>query len=48
MKKEVKVQITLSDGYRERFTKACIKVAKRRVENGEKQAADRERAAKAG
>lgn len=45
MKKEVKVQITLSDGYRERFTRACIKVAKRRVESGEKQAADREREA---
>lgn len=32
MKKEVKVVVTLTDGYEERFTKACIQVAKRRVE----------------
>ncbi len=31
---EVKVQITLSEGYQERFTRACIKVAKRRMEGG--------------
>lgn len=48
MKKEVKVQITLSDGYRERFTRACIKVAKRRVESGEKQAPTESRLQKPG
>ena len=31
---EVKVQLTLSEGYQERFTRACIKVAKRRMERG--------------
>ena len=31
---EVKVQLTLSEGYQERFTRACIKVAKRRTEGG--------------
>lgn len=29
---EVKVQVTFSDGYQERFTRACIKIAKRRQE----------------
>lgn len=37
MRREVKVKITLSEGYEERFTKACIQVAKRRVENQEKE-----------
>ena len=31
---EVKVHLTLSEGYQERFTRACIKVAKRRTEGG--------------
>lgn len=35
--KEVKVKITLSEGYEERFTKACIQVARKRVENQEKE-----------
>lgn len=34
MRQEVKVQITFSEGYQERFTRACIKVAKRRMEGG--------------
>lgn len=37
MKQDIKVKITLSEGYEERFTKACIQVAKRRVENQEKE-----------
>lgn len=32
MKKQIKVKVTLTDGYSERFTKACIKVAKKKVE----------------
>lgn len=36
MKKEVKVQLTLSEGYQERFTRACIRVAKKRVEEESK------------
>lgn len=36
MKKEIKVQVILSEGYEERFTKACIKAAKKRVEQQEK------------
>ena len=32
MKKEVKVSITYTDGYKERFTAACIKVAEKRAE----------------
>lgn len=31
---EVKVKLTLSEGYQERFTRACIKVAQRRLEGG--------------
>lgn len=34
---EVKVKLTLSEGYEERFTKACIQVARKRVENQEKE-----------
>ena len=34
MRQEVKVQLTLSEGYQERFTRACIKVAKRRMGGG--------------
>lgn len=30
MKKEIKVKITYTEGYKERFTAACIKVAKKR------------------
>lgn len=37
MKQDIKVKITLSEGYEERFTKACIKVARKRVENQEKE-----------
>lgn len=37
MRREVKVKITLSEGYEERFTKACIQVARKRVENQEKE-----------
>lgn len=36
MRKEIKVKLTLSEGYADRFTKACIQVAKKRVENQEK------------
>ena len=32
MKKEIKVEISLTDGYKERFTAECIKVAQKRVE----------------
>jgi hypothetical protein len=34
---EVRVKLTLSEGYEERFTKACIQVARKRVENQEKE-----------
>ena len=37
MRREVKVKITISEGYEERFTKACIQVAKRRAESQEKE-----------
>lgn len=37
MKKDIKVKITLSEGYEERFTKACIQVARKRVESQEKE-----------
>lgn len=37
MKQEIKVKITLSEGYKERFTKACIQVARKRVESQEKE-----------
>lgn len=37
MKQDIKVKITLSDGYEERFTKACIQVARKRVESQEKE-----------
>ena len=36
-KQEVKVKLTLSEGYEERFTKACIQVARKRVESQEKE-----------
>lgn len=36
MKQDIKVKITLSEGYEERFTKACIQVARKRVEKQEK------------
>lgn len=36
MRKDIKVKLTLSKGYADRFTKACIQVAKKRVENREK------------
>lgn len=36
MRKDIKVKLTLSEGYADRFTKACIQVAKKRVENQEK------------
>ena len=32
-KPEIKVVVTLTEGYEERFTAACIKVAQRRVES---------------
>jgi hypothetical protein len=34
VRQEVKVKITLSEGYQERFTRACIKVAQKRIEGG--------------
>ena len=37
MKQDIKVKLTLSEGYEERFTKACIQVARKRVENQEKE-----------
>lgn len=37
MKKEIKVKLTLTEGYQERFTKACIRVAKKREENGQEE-----------
>lgn len=30
MKKEIKVQVTYSEGYKKRFTEACLKVIKKR------------------
>lgn len=30
MKKEIKVQVTYSEGYQKRFTEACLKVIKKR------------------
>lgn len=36
MKKDIKVKVVLSEGYEERFTKACIKVVKKRIEQQEK------------
>lgn len=35
MKQEVNVKVTFTDGYEERFTAACIKVAQRRIEQEE-------------
>lgn len=32
MKKDIKVKVVLSEGYEKRFTEACIKVAKKRIE----------------
>lgn len=36
MKKDIKVKVTFTEGYAERFTEACVRVAKRRFENDEK------------
>ena len=36
-KKEIKVEVIFTEGYKERFTQACIKVAKRREERKELQ-----------
>lgn len=36
MKKEIKVQVQLTEGYKERFTAACVKVAKKRAEQNAK------------
>lgn len=33
--KEIKVKVTYTDGYKERFTKACIEVAKKREKHEE-------------
>lgn len=30
MKKEIKVQVTFSDGYQKRYTQACLNVIKKR------------------
>lgn len=30
MKKEIKVKVKYTDGYKERFTKACVEVARKR------------------
>ncbi len=30
-KREIKIKVTYTDGYKERFTKACIEVARKRV-----------------
>jgi hypothetical protein len=30
-KREIKVKITYTEGYKERFTAACVKVARKRV-----------------
>lgn len=30
-KPEIKVKVTLTDGYKDRFTKACIEVARKKV-----------------
>lgn len=32
MKKEIKVKITYTPGWQERFTKACVQVASRRAQ----------------
>ncbi len=34
-KREIKVKITYTEGYKERFTKACIEVAKKRGKHEE-------------
>lgn len=47
MKKEIKVQLTLSEGYQERFTKACIRVAKKREEEKENRKKENEEVAEA-
>ena len=31
MKKEIKVKVTYTEGWKERFTKACIEAARKRV-----------------
>ncbi len=33
MKKDIKVKVIFTEGYEERFTKACIRVAEKRVES---------------
>lgn len=33
-KQDIKVNIKYTDGYKERFTKACIEVAKKREKHG--------------
>lgn len=37
--KEIKVQVTLTEGYEERFTKACCEAAIRRAKKKEEAAA---------
>lgn len=34
-KQDIKVNITYTDGYKERFTRACIEVAKKREKHEE-------------
>ena len=36
--RDIKVQITFTEGYQERFTAACVKVAMRRIEEQEREA----------
>lgn len=34
-KREIKIKVTYTEGYKERFTKACIEVAKKREKHEE-------------
>lgn len=48
MKKEIKVKLTFTEGYQERFTKACIRVAKKREESGQEEVRKKEMVKTAG
>ncbi len=48
MRKEIKVKITLTEGYRERFTKACIRVARKREGSGQEEVRKKEMVKTAG
>jgi len=35
MKKEIKIEVTFTEGYEERFTKACLEVIRKKRGEGE-------------